>query len=147
MSKSGATVKDVPAQQFIAALAAHFKKSSKLELPAWHDLVKTGTFKELCPNDPDWYYVRAAAVARRVYLRGGTGVGEFSRVNKIKTILNSHIILRFFFIFFFSSLIISISSFYQSKFLSIQSLSNAEMHAHSIFFLSILSFFHLFILF
>jgi len=33
LSKVGATVKDVPAQEFIVALAAHFKKSQKLELP------------------------------------------------------------------------------------------------------------------
>jgi small subunit ribosomal protein S19e len=76
----GATVKDCDAAQFIAALAEHFKKSGKLELPEWHDLVKTATFKEMCPLDPDWYYVRAASIARRVYLRGGTGVGAFSNV-------------------------------------------------------------------
>ena len=77
---SGATVKDVPAQDFIVALAAHFKKSQKIELPVWHDLVKTGSFKELSPSDPDWYYIRAASVARKVYLRGGTGVGAFSKI-------------------------------------------------------------------
>ncbi len=27
--------------------------------PKWVDLVKTGTFKELAPYDPDWYFVRA----------------------------------------------------------------------------------------
>ena len=46
----------------------------------WHDLIKTGTFKELCPQDPDWYYVRAASVARKVYLRGGVGVGAFQKI-------------------------------------------------------------------
>jgi len=30
--------------------------------------------------DPDWYYVRAASIARKVYLRGGTGVGAFTKV-------------------------------------------------------------------
>jgi hypothetical protein len=28
-----------------------------MELPEWHDLVKTGTHKEMCPMDPDWYFV------------------------------------------------------------------------------------------
>jgi len=79
-ASNGATVKDVPAGEFIAALAAHFKKSAKIEVPEWADIVKTGTFKELCPQDPDWYFVRAASLARRVYLRGGVGVGEFSRI-------------------------------------------------------------------
>lgn len=77
---SSATVKDVPAPVFIQALAAHFKKSGKFELPVWADLVKTATHKELSPRDPDWYFVRAASLARRVYLRGGQGVGAFTRV-------------------------------------------------------------------
>lgn len=57
--KKGVTVKDVDPVEFIATLAAHFKKSGKIELPEWHDLVKTGAYKEICPTDPDWYYVRA----------------------------------------------------------------------------------------
>lgn len=32
---------------------------AKIEVPDWADIVKTGTFKELCPQDPDWYFVRA----------------------------------------------------------------------------------------
>jgi len=80
MSKPSATVKDVPAQQFVAELAAHFKKSQKLELPEWHDLIKTGAYKQLCPQDPDWYYIRAAAVVRKIYLRGGIGIGAFSKI-------------------------------------------------------------------
>jgi small subunit ribosomal protein S19e len=79
-ASNGATVKDVPAGEYIQALAAHFKKSAKIEVPDWADIVKTGTFKELCPQDPDWYFVRAASIARRVYLRGGVGVGEFARI-------------------------------------------------------------------
>ena len=80
MSKVGATVKDVPAQEFVSALAAHFKKTQKLTVPAYHDLIKTATYKELCPQDPDWYYVRAASVARKIYLRGGIGVGAFQKI-------------------------------------------------------------------
>jgi small subunit ribosomal protein S19e len=76
----GTTVKDVPAQQFIFALASHLKKSGKLELPEWHDIVKTSIAKELSPLSADWYYVRAASLLRRVYLRGGIGVGAFSKV-------------------------------------------------------------------
>merc|ERR1712194_698793 len=77
---SGVTVKDCDPAAFIQALAEHFKRSGKIELPEWHDLIKTATFKEMCPMDPDWYYVRAASIARKVYLRGGTGVGAFSKV-------------------------------------------------------------------
>jgi len=77
--KVGCTVKDVAAQPFIAALAQHFKKSGKIELPEWHDLIKTSIAKELPPRDPDWYYIRAASLARKVYLRGGSGVGGFTK--------------------------------------------------------------------
>ncbi|MFS7970936.1 putative ribosomal protein S19e [Helianthus anomalus] len=51
-----------------------------MELPEWTDIVKTATFKELAPYDPDWYYIRAASIARKIYLRGGLGVGGFQRV-------------------------------------------------------------------
>jgi len=80
MASKGATVKDIPAQEFIIALAQHFKKSQKLELPEWHDIVKTGTFKELAPINPDWYYIRAASVIRKVYLKQGLGVGALTTI-------------------------------------------------------------------
>jgi ribosomal protein S19E (S16A) len=53
---------------------------SQLEVPAWADMVKTGVARELAPIDPDWYYVRAAALARKVYLFPGRGVGSYSKV-------------------------------------------------------------------
>lgn len=33
----------------------------QVQLPQYVDYVKTGSFKELSPLDPDWYYVRAGA--------------------------------------------------------------------------------------
>lgn len=47
------------ADAFIAAYASHLKRSGKLEVPTWVDIVKTGAYKELAPYDPDWYYIRA----------------------------------------------------------------------------------------
>ncbi|EOY01742.1 Ribosomal protein S19e family protein, putative [Theobroma cacao] len=52
---------------------------NSIELPPWTDTVKTARFKELPPYDPDWYYVRAAFMARKIYLRHGLGVGAFRR--------------------------------------------------------------------
>nr|KJB80718.1 hypothetical protein B456_013G145600 [Gossypium raimondii] len=74
------TVKDVSPHEFVKAYAAHLKRSGKIELPPWTDIVKTGKLKELPPYDPDWYYVRAASMARKIYLRGGLGVGAFRRI-------------------------------------------------------------------
>merc|ERR1711957_843535 len=76
----GVTVKDVAAQDFVIAYAAHLKRIGKIEVPKWADLVKTAAFKELAPYDQDWYYIRAAAIARRVYLRGDVGVGAFKKI-------------------------------------------------------------------
>jgi len=76
----GSTVKDVSAQHFIKAFAEHLKRTNKIELPSWHDIVKTGKHKELCPVDPDWYYIRAASIARHLYIRPGAGVGAFTKV-------------------------------------------------------------------
>lgn len=60
MSKrTGVTVKDVAADKFIKAYAEHLKKSGKIEVPHWVDLVKTSCAKELSPYNEDWYYIRA----------------------------------------------------------------------------------------
>eukprot|EP01036_Dinobryon_divergens_P028829 gene28829-37836_t len=73
------TVRDVAAPKFIAAYAEVLKNNDRFVLPKWVDLVKTGVHKELAPYDPDWYYIRAAAVARKIYLRQGTGVGALKK--------------------------------------------------------------------
>jgi len=75
----GICVRDVPAKAFIAAYAEHLKNSDKFELPVWADLVKTSVAKELAPYGDDWYYIRAASIARRVYLRPGLGVGQLRK--------------------------------------------------------------------
>lgn len=99
----GITVRDVRADAFIAAYAQVLKNNDKFVVPKWADTVKTGVHKELAPYDPDWYYVRAgnifflflillflffylficfyflAAVARKIYLRQGTGVGALKK--------------------------------------------------------------------
>nr|XP_009787026.1 PREDICTED: 40S ribosomal protein S19-3-like [Nicotiana sylvestris] len=74
------TVKDVSPHEFVKAYTAHLKRSGKMELPEWTDLVKTGKLKELAPYDPDWYYIRVASMAWKIYLRGGIGVGGFRRI-------------------------------------------------------------------
>merc|ERR1712032_778668 len=43
-------------------------------------VVKTGKHKELTPYDPDWLYTRTASMERKIYIRGGTGVGGFRKV-------------------------------------------------------------------
>merc|ERR1712146_874519 len=73
--RRGITVKDVPADAFIKKCAEFLKRQPKFQVPKWADLVKTGHFKELAPYDEDWFYIRAASIARKIYLRPGCGIG------------------------------------------------------------------------
>jgi small subunit ribosomal protein S19e len=76
----GITVRDISSDAFIKAYAEHLKNSDKFELPTWADTVKTAVFKEMCPlASDDWYYIRAASIARKIYLRPGTGVGALCK--------------------------------------------------------------------
>nr|ABW23149.1 ribosomal protein rps19 [Arenicola marina] len=76
----GVSVKDVNQHEFVKALAAFLKKSGKLKVPDWTDLVKLGKHKELSPYEEDWYYIRAASLARHLYIRAPCGVGSFAKV-------------------------------------------------------------------
>ena len=75
----GICVRDVAPKAFIEAYAEHLKNSDKFELPVWADLVKTATQRELAPYGDDWYYIRAASIARKIYLHPGLGVGQLRK--------------------------------------------------------------------
>merc|ERR1712185_522403 len=70
---------DVPADEFIKACADYLKRQPKFDVPKYHDIVKTGVHKELAPYDEDWFYYRTAAIACKIYLRKGTGVGGLKK--------------------------------------------------------------------
>ncbi|KAK3876975.1 hypothetical protein Pcinc_018264 [Petrolisthes cinctipes] len=74
------SVKDVNQQAFTKAFAEFLKKSGKVRVPEWADLVKTAKYKELAPYDDDWYYTRVAAVARHIYMRSPVGVGAVTKI-------------------------------------------------------------------
>lgn len=77
-TREGTCVRDVSAAAFIKALAAHFKRSETITPPDYTAFTKTACHKESSPLDNDWFYVRAAAVARKIYLKP-VGVGQLSR--------------------------------------------------------------------
>jgi small subunit ribosomal protein S19e len=66
--------------KLIQKVAAYFKENRVIEPPPWAPFVKTGVYKEKPPQDPDWWYIRAAAVFRKLYIRGPLGV---SRLRKL----------------------------------------------------------------
>ena len=72
-------MKDVDPHEFVAAYAKYLKRSGRVALPKNFDAIKTAFWKELAPSNPDWYYVRVASVARRIYMRNGVGVGWLSK--------------------------------------------------------------------
>ncbi|XP_074113531.1 small ribosomal subunit protein eS19 [Cotesia typhae] len=74
------TLKDVDQHKFVQAFSAFLKKTGKLRVPECMDIVKTGQFKELAPYDPDWYYIRCAAIARHIYIRSPIGVGAVAKI-------------------------------------------------------------------
>ena len=77
--RRGYNVKDVDSDVFIKKYAQHLKKSGKITVPEWTEVVKTGVANELSPVDPDWFYVRAAALARRLYIQPEGGVGRLRK--------------------------------------------------------------------
>ncbi|KAI2637289.1 40S ribosomal protein S19 [Xylaria nigripes] len=77
----GISVRDVDAQKFIETYSQFLKRQGKLPVPGWVDTVKTGVSRELPPQSVDWFYVRAAAVARHVYMRKTVGVGRLRKAH------------------------------------------------------------------
>lgn len=44
------------------------------------DIIKTAKFKELSPEDPDWFYTRCASILRHLYHRRPAGVGAITKI-------------------------------------------------------------------
>jgi small subunit ribosomal protein S19e len=75
------TARDVPADELIKRLAMRLKNFEQVKPPEWAAYVKTGVFKEKPPTDPDWWYVRAASLLRKLYLaEGPLGVGTLRTI-------------------------------------------------------------------
>ncbi|RLG61165.1 30S ribosomal protein S19e [Candidatus Geothermarchaeota archaeon] len=68
-------VKRVPADMLIKELSMYLKKNvPEVFPPRWALLVKTGPSKQNPPDDPDWWYIRAASLLRKIYLLQPIGV-------------------------------------------------------------------------
>lgn len=74
------TLKDVDQHKFVKAFSAFLKKTGKLDVPDWVDLVKSAKFKELAPYDPDWFYTRCAALLRHIYFRAPVGINTITKI-------------------------------------------------------------------
>ncbi len=61
---------EVPADLLIRRVAEKLKSYEQIKPPAWAFYAKTGVHKEKPPEDPDWWYVRAASMLRKMYKSG-----------------------------------------------------------------------------
>ncbi len=69
------TPHDVPAQLFIEKLAKYLKENvDQVQPPAWAAVAKTGSHVEKPPQNPDWWYMRNAAILRKVYAHEPIGL-------------------------------------------------------------------------
>lgn len=70
----GTNVREVSAEQFVTELSKYFEVNNLCAAPKWADLVKTGCLKQMPPNNEKWWYIRAASIARQVYLHPGMSI-------------------------------------------------------------------------
>ena len=72
------TAYDVPAMLLIERLATKLSTVETIKQPEWAMFVKTGTHREKGPARNDWWTIRAAAVLRKIYMKGPIGVERLS---------------------------------------------------------------------
>ena len=68
------TAYDVPAESLITEVSKDLKENDKIIVPDWARFFKTGVHKERRPENPDWWFVRAATLLRRIYVDGPVGI-------------------------------------------------------------------------
>ncbi|MDY6777093.1 MAG: 30S ribosomal protein S19e [Candidatus Nanohaloarchaea archaeon] len=69
------TVYDVRANPLIDRTADELEEEFEdVEAPDWSEYVKTGVNKERAPKQENWWYIRSAAILRKVYMDGPVGV-------------------------------------------------------------------------
>jgi small subunit ribosomal protein S19e len=69
-----ATVREVEAGKLVNKLKEELKKVEDIKPPEWAKFAKSGAHRERPPEQRDFWYARAAAVLRRIYLNGPVGV-------------------------------------------------------------------------
>ncbi|WP_304125053.1 30S ribosomal protein S19e [Methanosphaera cuniculi] len=70
------TAYDVPADSLITVVSKDLEENDKINAPAWAQFVKTGVHKERRPENPNWWFVRAATLLRRIYVDGPVGISR-----------------------------------------------------------------------
>lgn len=67
------TVYDVDPQRLVDEIAEELEGHEEMEMPDWAEYVKTGVHKQRPPQQEDWWYIRSAAILRKIYKEGPLG--------------------------------------------------------------------------
>jgi len=66
---------NVPQSLFIQHLTKYIKENVDQVQPLpWASAVKTSSHSQRQPDDPDWWFTRAASILRKIYLHGPVGI-------------------------------------------------------------------------
>ena len=66
---------DVPPLVLIEKLAKHLKdEEDEITPPTWATFAKTGIHTQRPPRNPDWWFIRAASILRKIYVKGPIGI-------------------------------------------------------------------------
>jgi small subunit ribosomal protein S19e len=73
------SVKDVQSEALIMRAAEQMKKMEQIKPPEWASYAKTGVDRQRPPTQDDWWYIRSAAVLRKIYIRNALGVSKLRK--------------------------------------------------------------------
>ena len=62
------SVHDIKPDILIKKAADELMKNELMKKPEWANFVKTSSARERTPIDPNWWYVRAASILRKMYI-------------------------------------------------------------------------------
>jgi len=69
------TPHNIPASVFIQRLAKHIKDNvDQVQPQPWASIAKTSSHTPRQPENPEWWFTRAASILRKIYLNGPIGI-------------------------------------------------------------------------
>ena len=74
------TYYDVPTDLVIGSLSAELQSFEQIIPPEWAEYAKTGTHRERPPTQENWWFIRSAAVLRKVGMKGPIGTNHMAQL-------------------------------------------------------------------
>jgi len=73
------TVFDVDGRKLILEAATALEAQNALQPPAWSKFTKSGVCAERVPEQENWWFIRGAAMMRKIYMEGPIGVRDLRK--------------------------------------------------------------------